>query len=201
MKNLVLCGLMVLSVLMGSCSQSEQIGNVQSAKIENIRMKALSDFYGNQTRNSSDFSTVDEVIKERLTNTLEANMDFVSKNNVYTLLDNNNLNSGIIDALIDYDSNYRNQENGFELVSQKYKFNEQDIYLLAFSIESFDYIMNNSTDVTTRSVAKVAVSCGAAVAGSIITTLGAATITTGWGLGLFLVGKAVALVGVAICAS
>lgn len=105
----------------------------------------------------------------------------------------------IIDALIDYDTNYRSQEHGFELVVQKYNLNEKDVYFLAFSIETFDYLID-SIPMETRSGKKL-VSCATAVVGSVITTVGATTIATGWGLGLFLVGKAVSLVGVAMCAT
>ncbi|MEG1006256.1 MAG: hypothetical protein RSO15_08245 [Bacteroides sp.] len=113
--------------------------------------------------------------------------------------ENNNINVSIIDALIDYDTNYRSQEHGFELVVQKYNLNERDVYFLAFSIETFDYLID-SIPMETRSGKKL-VSCATAVVGSVITTVGATTIATGWGLGLFLVGKAVSLVGVAMCAT
>lgn len=200
MKKTLLYLITVLLLALSACSSdnAEQEEH-QSSKIEGIRLKAISDFYGNQTRRDLDFSKADKEHQIILTNNLEANLSFALNNNAYTLLENNNINVSIIDALIDYDTNYRSQEHGFELVVQKYNLNERDVYFLAFSIETFDYLID-STLMETRS-GKTLVSCATAVVGSVITTVGATTIATGWGLGLFLVGKAVSLVGVAMCAS
>ena len=199
MKKNVFYLITVFIIGLYSCSSDEYQQEVsQTSKVEEIRSKAISDFYGTQTRNNPDFSQIDEKVLEDLSQTYETNLNFVLSNNVYTLLENHNLNGNIIDALIDYDNNYRSNEKGLELICEKYKLSEQDIYYLAFGIETFDYLIDSIP--TTRSASKVA-NCAVAVVGSVITTLGATTIASGWGLGLFLVGKAVSLYGIATCAS
>lgn len=199
MKKLLFYFIVALFLGFYSCSSEDAQQNVSFSNIKEIQNKAISDFYGTQTRNNPDFSNVEDEIKESLTKTFEHNFEFAQMNNPYTLLEHHNINPNIIDALIDYDSNFRNKENGFELISEKYSFNEKEIYLLAFSIETLDYF-TDAINATTKSSAGKVANCTGAVVSSVITTAGAATITTGWGLGLFLVGKALSLVFIATCA-
>lgn len=200
MKKKLFYFIAVLFLGLYSCSSEDVQQNASFSKVKEIRNKAILDFYGTQTRSNPDFSNVEDEIKESLTETLKYNFEFAQRNNPYTLLKNNNINPNIIDALIDYDTKFRNKENGIGLISEKYSFNEKEIYLLAFSIETLDYF-TDSINATTRSSASKATNCIGAVVSSIITTAGAATITTGWGLGLFLVGEALSLVFITTCTS
>lgn len=200
MKKKLFYFIAVLFLGLYSCSSEDVQQNASFSKVKEIRNKAIIDFYGTQTRSNPDFSNVEDEIKESLTETLKYNFEFAQRNNPYTLLENNNINPNIIDALIDYDTKFRNKENGIGLISEKYSFNEKEIYLLAFSIETLDYF-TNSINATTRSSASKATNRTGAVVSSIITTAGADTITTGWGLGLFLVGEALSLVFITTCAS
>lgn len=200
MKKKLFYFIAVLFLGVYSCSSEDVQQNASFSKVKEIQNKAILDFYGPQTRSNQDFSNVEDEIKESLTETLKYNFEFAQRNNPYTLLENNNINPNIIDALIDYDTKFRNKENGIGLISEKYSFNEKEIYLLAFSIETLDYF-TNLINATTRSSASKATNRTGAVVSSIITTAGAATITTGWGLGLFLVGEALSLVFITTCAS
>lgn len=200
MKKKLFYFIAVLFLGVYSCSSEDVQQNASFSKVKEIQNKAILDFYGTQTRSNPDFSNVEDEIKESFTETLKYNFEFAQRNNPYTLLENNNINPNIIDALIDYDTKFRNKENGIGLISEKYSFNEKEIYLLAFSIETLDYF-TDSINATTRSSASKVANCIGAVVSSIITTAGAATITTGWGLGLFLVGEALSLVFITTCAS
>jgi hypothetical protein len=173
-----------------ACTQNS-VDILPDSKIGEIRAEAQSVFYGNQS-NSKIISDKDA---GTLVDDLSVNLDFVSRNNVYDLYEQKGINTKIIDALLEYVSD---TTANFEQIVQKYKFNEKDIYTFAFSVEAYNCFLGMSA-VETR-VNKV-FSCGLAVASSVATTLGAATITTGWGLGVFLVGKALSLASIAICAA
>lgn len=71
---------------------------------------------------------------------------------------------------------------------------------MILTIETHNYMENNGYFTETRRTGKKVLTCAVAVAGSIVTTVGAVTITTGFGLGVFLVGKAISTVGIIICA-
>lgn len=152
MKKKLFYFIAVLFLGLYSCSSEDVQQNASFSKVKEIQNKAILDFYGTQTRSNPDFSNVEDEIKESFTETLKYNFEFAQRNNPYTLLENNNINPNIIDALIDYDTKFRNKENGIGLISEKYSFNEKEIYLLAFSIETLDYF-TDSINATTRSSA------------------------------------------------
>ena len=125
---------------------------------------------------------------------MEQDFKIVQNSTPEDLFKERNLNPKIVDALILYPT-YKNEKNVLEILAQKTGLSDsKDIYTLAQGIEVYKYY--ESSVVTTKGRK---LNCSMAVVGSVLTTLGACTIESGWGLGLFLAGKAVALYSMATC--
>lgn len=203
MKYLTIFLLSIFFMSLHSCSsddlQQENMSSSNPTENEKIRADAISDFYGVLTKNDSELPQMSEEELREISDVYEDNINFALQNNVYTLFEKNGMNLSIVDALLDYGNNYMSVDDGFEDLCKKYNFNKQDVYYLAYGIEAFDYLM--SIVPATRSNTEKVVDCTAAVVGSVITTIGAASITSGVGLGIFLIGKALSLYSIAKCAS
>lgn len=209
MKKVILC-LFTIGMLINSCTNETTPLPSQDVDITSIRKKASLTFYGNSTKSVSEnnISNIDDETNQQLTDFLEHSLNYAIQNDASKLLEENNINTHIVTALYEYENSDKS-DKAFTELAHKYKFNEQDIYYFALSVETHDYLVNNNllpsdNDMKTKASGRQIASCSVAVASSVLVTVGAIAIPTGagagFGLGLFLAGKALALASLALCA-
>lgn len=127
---------------------------------------------------------------------MEENLEYAVTNDIYVLLKEQGYREVLADAMYDY----YNGVSLEELVPQ-YQITESELSILANACACIDYINQKDANVQTRGKTRDAISCTVAVASSVACSISAIGITTPVGLGVFLVGKALATVSIAMCAS
>jgi hypothetical protein len=129
----------------------------------------------------------DEATKE-----IEKKLEYAVINDVYVLLKEQGYREVLADAMYDYAHGASLEELVFQ-----YQITETELPIFANACACIDYINQNQT----RGFRRNAVACIIAVASSVACSIGAIGVTTPAGLGGFLVGKALATVSLAMCAS
>lgn len=205
MKKIVLFVISVLLYGFYSCSSDDhqEISNDKEL-IETIqKARAFSEEifpFQVLTRGDTESNVIEGIESELLSQAesiLATNIKIAIDNDIFHLLNENDLNENLGYAMLDYYENVN-----FINIVKKYNLSEDEIQFLANAAECIDFIKENEQTemVATRSVFKVTM-CALAVVGSVGTTISAATIATPVGLGVWLFLKAASLASIAGCAA
>ena len=218
MKNIIYSFLLIsLSLFIFSCSSEEDSKVPESRSLEEIHMqtkKQLSELFlelGSELRgapscsdygvfNRDHFNHIEMNFQENYSEDYESvmkefdeNRDIVKRYDVSFLLEKNGLNPKI-EEYLEFFINNEGTENVYDLFLSTYGIiSNEDASLVFLALESYKIIGSNSS-----LRASMSAGCAIALAGTVATTLGAATVTTGFGLGVFLVGKALSIVSLGL---
>lgn len=203
MKNLFLFVISVLLYGLCSCSSDGHQNVSDEQKLEETILKArtyskkLFSFHS-LTRGNTESGIIDGIESEQLSqaeSVLSTNIEIALENDIFFLLEQNNLNENLGFAMLDY---YENMN--FIDIAKKYNLSDYEIQFLANAAECIDFIKENKNSETRANNVGKAVMCTLAVVGSVGTTISAATIATPAGLAGWLFFKAVSLASIAGCA-
>ena len=203
MKKLFLFVFSVLLCGLFSCSSEDHQEFSDEQKLEETIQQAraysknLFSFHSS-TRGDAKSNITDGIENEQYSQAesiLSTNIEIAVGNDIFFLLEQNNLNENLGFAMLDY---YENMN--FLDIAKKYNLSNQEIQFLANAAECIDFIKEDKHAETRANNVGKAVMCTLAVVGSVGTTLSATAIVTPAGLASWLFFKAVSLASVAGCA-
>ena len=138
---------------------------------------------------------MDEADEEQFDNVLTKNVNALNKSGYATYIADSDISFEM--EILEFMVNHSEAEGLYAAVADKYQLDATQAEIVFIGYEVYKLAVDNYRN-SEDSYQKVdGVSCGLAVAGTILTTLGAATVTTGWGLGIWIAGKVVATASVA----
>ena len=192
-----ICLFICLTVLFACSSEIEEkpfkespVSSISSSSILVAQEKAKMLFTpSNQATRATD--GLGDYPYEEASEIIDYNMQYAVTNDIYALLIKNGYREELADASYDY---YCGTD--FARIIEKYNITEDELQFVANICGCIDYIKATSTRAST----KVIVACSLAVAGSVVCTISAIGIATPQGLGIWLVGKAIATASLAFCA-
>jgi hypothetical protein len=158
---------------------------------------------GSGVFNKEYFDAIDQKFQEQypeeykiVGNTFEKNRKIASSYDISVLFENNGLDPQL-GKYIDFFIENEGQENIYDLFQSKYGvLSEKDASFVFLAVESYKIIENANPG--TSLLRSMSAGCIVALAGTVAATVGAITVTSGVGLGIFLVGKALSLVSLGL---
>lgn len=189
---------MVLLIIFASCSSNVEMEPASSLEVQQKNPSSVSIQQAKDsakqlfTIGTRSYSLQTDYPYEESVGILEEHLHNVVTNDAYTLLKENGYRESLVDAMYDYSNGVSLEE-----LIRKYQITQSELPILANGCACIDYLNRNQT----RGIKRDTISCTIAVASSVVTTISAIGITTPVGLGVFLVGKALATVSIAMCAS
>ena len=191
---------MALLIIFASCSSNVEVEHPSSSSFE-VQQKNPSSVSTQRAKDSAkqlfaagtrSYGLQTNYPYEKSVGILEENLHNAVTNDAYTLLKEKGYRESLVDAMYDY-------SNGISLeeLVRKYQITQSELPILANGCSCIDYLNRNQT----RGKRRDTIICTVAIASSVVTTIGAIGIASPFGLGVFLVSKALATASIAMCAS
>jgi hypothetical protein len=167
-------------MLFVSCSQYDSDLSTSSVDLKSIHQTVKTDWSDMKKSDNSDFEIdVDSYQKE-----FDLNFRYGQENGLDEMFRKNGLDPIALEQLQFYIDN-EHDTNVYDLLNEKYEFDEYEARFLFNLIETYEYV--DSLDQR-----KISWGCALAIAGTVAVTAGAAFVTGGATLIVFLVGKGIA---------
>lgn len=175
-------------VLIASCTQNNELipnNHFDKITLKEIHQKVISDLETARSQFVGFKKSSSEIEQELITN-----LEYVNKNGIEALFESKNIDVKFLEMLEFYHKNSE-ADNVYELLAENYRINSTEEANFLFTLVSVSDII-----ITDYEPEGIPYDCVLAIAGTLAATAGAAFITGGAALVIFLVSKGIALASI-----